>query len=208
MSSQSWIWKRPIFAVKSFYQLSTRNVQQSFQTRLRLWWIVHSARTAIAATVSLYVARSLRLPEAYWAPVSTLIVMQSTLGAAFKISLHRFIGTALGCASAIVFGTYFGRNGLVFGAAILAMGMICSVLGLDRTAYRFAGITLCIVMMVIRAKPVWIVGIHRFIEVSAGIAVALLVTAVWPEKSLSQDSVKFSAAPALRPDVRDRTIKE
>ena len=58
--------------------------------------LVHSARTAVAATVSLVVARAFRLPEAYWAAITTLIVMQSTLGAALTISWRRFAGTALG----------------------------------------------------------------------------------------------------------------
>jgi hypothetical protein len=29
----------------------------------------------------------------------------------------------------------------------------------------------------------WIVALHRFIEISAGIIVALIVVAVWPERS-------------------------
>jgi hypothetical protein len=43
--------------------------------------VVHSIRTAIAATISLGVARLFGLPEAYWAAIATLVVMQSTLGA-------------------------------------------------------------------------------------------------------------------------------
>ena len=37
--------------------------------------IQHSARTAVAATLSLLAARLLRVPEAYWAAISTLVVM-------------------------------------------------------------------------------------------------------------------------------------
>ena len=44
--------------------------------------LVHSVRTAVAAVASLVVARALGLPEAYWATITTLIIMQSTLGAA------------------------------------------------------------------------------------------------------------------------------
>ena len=58
--------------------------------------LVHSARTAVAAVVSLAVARALGLPEAYWATITTLIIMQSTLGAALTVSEQRFAGTALG----------------------------------------------------------------------------------------------------------------
>src|SRR5215469_8120982 len=81
-------------------------------------WFVHSARTALAAVISLYAARALRLPEAYWAAVSTIVVMQSTLGAAFATSAQTFIGTALGCGLAILLARYFGADGIIFAAAV------------------------------------------------------------------------------------------
>ena len=57
---------------------------------------VHSLRTAIACVVSLLVARLFRLPEAYWAPITTVVITQSSLGAALAVSWHRFLGTVLG----------------------------------------------------------------------------------------------------------------
>jgi uncharacterized membrane protein YccC len=41
-----------------------------------------SCRTALAAVSSFLIARLLHMPEAYWATISTIIVIQSTLGAA------------------------------------------------------------------------------------------------------------------------------
>ena len=58
--------------------------------------VLHVGRTTLAAVVSLVVARALRMPEPYWATVTTIVVMQSTLGAAWKVSVKRFAGTALG----------------------------------------------------------------------------------------------------------------
>jgi uncharacterized membrane protein YccC len=54
--------------------------------------------------------------------------------------------------------------------------------GLDRSAYRFAAITLAIVMLVAHTKPAWLIAIDRFIEVSVGIAVGLGIAALWPER--------------------------
>jgi len=51
---------------------------------------------------------------------------------------------------------------------------------IGRNAFRYAGITLAIVMLIARAEPAWMVAIYRFLEIFMGIAVALLVTAVWP----------------------------
>jgi len=142
--------------------------------------LVHSTRTAIAAVTSLIVARSLGLPEAYWATITTLIIMQSTLGAALAVSEQRFAGTALGAALAALLATYFGSNMIVYGLGVFAIGLICAALRLGE-AYRLASVTLAIVMLIAHTKPAWIVAAHRFVEVSVGIAVGLALTALWPE---------------------------
>ena len=151
----------------------------------------HSARTAVAAVASLLVAHLFRLPEAYWAVVTTLIVMQSHLGATWTISVRRLAGTALGAALAALLVTYFGSNVYAFGAGIFLLGLLCALLGsahqrlpeyLDRTAYRYGSIALTIVMLVVRYDSAWIVALHRFIEVSIGIAVGLVLALLWPER--------------------------
>jgi uncharacterized membrane protein YccC len=151
----------------------------------------HSARTAVAATASLLIASLLRLPEAYWAAITTMVVMQSTVGAALTISTRRLAGTALGAAMGALLATYFGTNVFAFGAGVFLLGVLCALLGnasrrvreqLDRTAYRFAGIALAITMLIARSISPWTIAIHRFIQVSAGIAVGLLMTVAWPER--------------------------
>jgi uncharacterized membrane protein YgaE (UPF0421/DUF939 family) len=54
--------------------------------------VAHSVRTPVAARVSFLVAMWFRIPEAYWAPITTIVIMQSSLGAAFAISWQRFAG--------------------------------------------------------------------------------------------------------------------
>jgi uncharacterized membrane protein YccC len=147
-------------------------------------WLAHSVRTALATVASVVVARLCELPEAYWAPVTTLIVMQSTLGAAWATSRLRLIGTALGAALGALLASYFSPGNILFGMALFALGLICALLRLDQSAYRFAGITLTIVMLIMRPQSPWITGIHRFIEVSLGIGVGLVCTAIWPQKDL------------------------
>jgi len=143
---------------------------------------LHTARTTTAAVVSVLVARALRMPEPYWATVTTIVVMQSTLGAAWKVSAARFAGTALGALSGGLLATCFGANLWVFAIGIFGTGLLCTLLHFDRSAYRFAGITLAIVMLVARDRAAWIIALHRFVEVSLGIAVALVLTAVWQER--------------------------
>src|SRR5438093_9215694 len=86
----------------------TRSCQDWFASRImprmKLWsWqkenlpsIGHSVRTALAATVSVIIARLVQMPEAYWAAIATLLVMQSTLGATLTLSVERIVATAMG----------------------------------------------------------------------------------------------------------------
>jgi uncharacterized membrane protein YccC len=143
--------------------------------------VMHSIRTAIAATVSLAVARLFGLAEAYWAAIATLVVMQSTLGATLLISIERIAATALGALAGALVASYFPGNLLVFAAAVFVLGLLCSAFRMEKTAYRYAGVTLAIIVLIPRSNVAWIVALHRFFEVSVGILVALAVVAVWPE---------------------------
>jgi uncharacterized membrane protein YccC len=143
--------------------------------------IRHALRTAAAGVISFVIARLFRLPEAYWAAISTLIVMQSTLGASLPISAQRLVGTALGALVGGLIGSYFPGNALAFGLSVFAIGLLCAAFRIERVAYRYATITLAIVMLVSRSTNRWVIAAHRF-AVSIGIAVGLALSAVWPER--------------------------
>jgi uncharacterized membrane protein YgaE (UPF0421/DUF939 family) len=51
----------------------------------------------------------------------------------------------------------------------------------DPTAYRFGGVALAIIVLVPRTAPAWQIAFHRFVEVSIGIGVALMLSVLWPE---------------------------
>ncbi len=147
--------------------------------------LVHSVRTAVATVASLLVARLFRLPEAYWAPITTVVITQSSLGAALTVSGQRFVGTLLGAVVGAIVASYFGPHVLVFGICVFLLGLVCAGLHVDRSAYRFGGITLVIVLLIPRTGPAWPIAFHRFAEVSIGIAVALIFAWVWPERELT-----------------------
>jgi len=137
-----------------------------------------SARTAVAALVSLLLARSLlKLPEFYWAPISTIVILLSTIDP-LALAWQRFAGTAIGATLGVLIGTLVRPSWAVYGSGILVCGIVCTVLRVG-SAYRFAAITLSIVLLIAHDRPPWIVGTHRCLEVSLGIAVALVVARVW-----------------------------
>ena len=144
--------------------------------------MVHSVRTAVATVASLLAARLFRLPEAYWAPITTVVITQSSLGAALTVSGQRFVGTLLGAVVGAIVASYFGPHVLVFGICVFLLGLVCAAMHVDRSAYRFGGTTLAIVLLIPRNAPPWQIAFHRFAEVSIGIAVALVFAWVWPER--------------------------
>src|SRR5215470_17815839 len=144
--------------------------------------IMHTIRTAVAATASVIIARLVQMPEAYWAAIATLVVMQSTLGATLTLSIERIVATALGASLGAVESTYFGSNLVVFALAIFLLGVLSFVLRLEKTGYRYASVTLTIIVLIPRTGPPWISAAHRFVEVSIGIVVALAVVAIWEER--------------------------
>jgi uncharacterized membrane protein YgaE (UPF0421/DUF939 family) len=75
--------------------------------------------------------------------------------------------------------TFFRPSAVVYAVGILLCVVLAWLLRVGG-AYRFAGITLSIILLIPRGRAPWITGWHRFLEVSLGIAVALVVTMVWP----------------------------
>lgn len=143
---------------------------------------MQSIRTAGAATISVCVARLIGMPEAYWAAIATLVIMQSTLGATLTLSIERIVASGLGASLGAMESTYFGSNLVVFALAICFLGILSFVLRLEKTGYRYASVTLTIIVLVPRTGTPWVIAAHRFLEVSIGIVVALAVVAIWEER--------------------------
>jgi hypothetical protein len=96
-----------------------------------------------------------------------------SLGPALTVSRQRFVGTALAIAA-----TYFATDARV-GCQRIHPGLVCTAIKADRSAYRFGGIALAIVLLLLRTRPAWQIAAHRFTEVSIGIVVALLLRLLW-----------------------------
>jgi uncharacterized membrane protein YgaE (UPF0421/DUF939 family) len=140
--------------------------------------IVDSVRTTIAAVIAMWLARLMKMPESYWAPISAIVIVQSTIPPR-TLGWQRFVGTALGAVLGAAMATFFLPSVPVYALGIFLCGLLSWLLDVGG-AYRFAAITLTIVLLIPHTSRPWIVGWHRFLEVSLGIAVALAVTLVWP----------------------------
>ena len=62
--------------------------------------------------------------------------------------------------------------------------------------YKFFSGLLAIVMLVPRLNSEWVMAVHRFFEVSIGIAVGLAFTAIWPERKIARSAALDSQTPS------------
>ncbi len=141
--------------------------------------VLDALRTTLAAVASMILARLLKMPEYYWAPISAIVIVQSTIPPR-TLGWQRFVGTALGAVLGALLATFFPASALVYGVGIFVCGMLAWLMRVGG-AYRFAAITFSIVLLIPRTHAAWLVAWHRFLEVSLGIAVALVVTTAWPQ---------------------------
>ena len=159
--------------------------------------IAHVILSALTAVLSYLIARMFGLQEAYWAPMSTLLVMQVTLSAAFPIAVQYVLGTAVGAIVGAGADIYFHPSVAAFGGAVVLLGLLFVALRVERSAFRYASITLAIVMLVPRSTSPRLVALHRFFEVSIGIGVGLVLFAVWQKIDLKLPA-RISRAPFVR----------
>jgi uncharacterized membrane protein YgaE (UPF0421/DUF939 family) len=148
--------------------------------RATLTHIEHAGKTGLAAVLAFYLARFLGLPESYWAAISAIIVMYSDVSRTLKASGQRLVGTAIGVSLGAVFAALFGERLWAFGLAVTITVLVCGLLGFAEAA-RLAGVAVAIVMLASHPGRAWIAALHRFLEVSFGIVIAVLVSALhWP----------------------------
>lgn len=141
---------------------------------------IASVGLSAAATVTSYLIAGLfGLPEAYWASIASLMTMQLTFSAALPVAVQYVAGTAAGAGVGALADIYFHASVWVFAAAVVLIGLACIALRVERSAFRYASVTLVIVLLVPRPISAPIVALHRFFEVTIGIMIGLVLFAIW-----------------------------
>ena len=151
-----------------------------FASRLTLSRFAQAIKVGVAGIVALSLAQLLRLPQAYWAAISAFVVMAPDVSKTVRASRDRLFGTAIGAILGAVFMLLWGNHLLCFGLTATAAVLLCAALGLDQS-YRLACVTVAIIMLVKSADSPWMIALHRFIEVTLGILVALAISALPPQ---------------------------
>lgn len=95
----------------------------------------------------------------------------------------------------------FPGSAVAFGIGVSLTGVVCAWLGVEPGIHRYASITLGIVVFATRGETGWMAALDRFFEVSIGIGVGLVITAIWPESR----SEAIAANPPTQPTAGETT---
>jgi uncharacterized membrane protein YccC len=139
-----------------------------------------AVRMTLAAVLTHFIAESLHLPQAFWAVVTALVVVQASLGGTLGAGIDRMIGTALGAlvgaAVAVLRAKLAIPDILALAVALVPMAMAASI----RPNFRMAPITAAIILLGSPPDlPPLEAALHRIGEIAlgsfVGVAVSLLV---------------------------------
>jgi len=135
--------------------------------------VYFALQTAAAATAALALARSLQLPNGYWAPMTALLVIRPSFNETLGRGLARFIGTLIGAGLATLAAALLRPNAEV--TAVLVVVFAWSAYSLRRLHYAAltACITACIVfLLALAGLPEPANAWHRIVATLIGGAIA------------------------------------
>ncbi len=165
-----------------------RSCRLQVKAAIREWLGRHRAdlrlalRVTVAGLLSFALGHLLGLPQAYWAVLTSVIVMQSSLGGSVKATLDRLAGTLGGAVWGVIVSGAIPHTGTVsLGVALTVSLAPLALLVALRPAYRVAPITAIIVLLSSRTHEAGALAsaVDRVLDIGLGsfvaVAVALLV---------------------------------
>jgi uncharacterized membrane protein YccC len=171
----------------------------------------HALRVVTAVLAAFAVVKLAGLPQGWWAVITALLVVQTSVGGSLKAALDRLWGTIAGAlygaavAITIPHSTDAGLA-LAIAAAILPLAFLAAV----NPIFRVAPVTALIVMLPIygRAANPFVSAIDRVIEIIIGNIVALAVTfVILPVRAHSQLREAAAKVASLNADLMDRLME-
>jgi uncharacterized membrane protein YgaE (UPF0421/DUF939 family) len=139
--------------------------------------LAQGAKSGVVAGICYWSSSRVGLHEGYWAAISSIVVMQADLESTVGAAHDRLIGTAIGGVLGWAAGSIWGGHAWIYGLAIGLSVLLCTAFRLGN-AGRLTGVTASIIVLIPTSAPLWIVAIHRFLEVTYGIVVALAFSAL------------------------------
>ena len=164
--------------------------------RIPAAYVRHGVKTGVASLLAYEGSRFLGLPYAYWAVISTVIVMQVYVADSVRMCLYRFFGTAMGAAIGIFSIWVFPKGELWNDAAIFTTLGFCALMTRFSPRYRMAAITVGVVMVGSFGAPMEervVYALWRVVEITVGVVSAFLISVIlFPERLEKELLAKLS----------------
>jgi uncharacterized membrane protein YgaE (UPF0421/DUF939 family) len=135
-----------------------------------------AVRGALAAGLSVGLARALHLQSPLHALISSVLVTDLDPRRTPRLGIPRLAGTVLGATLGAVLSPYLGSGALAIGVGAFAAMFLCHLFRLDEAA-RVGGYVCGIVLLNYGSAP-WAYAADRVVETSLGIVVAIVVSFV------------------------------
>ena len=108
---------------------------------------------------------------------------------ATRVARRRLLGTFFGVTIAAIQISLTPHGLISYALAIAILGVICGLIKLHSSAFRFGAIALTVVATSPDKAAVWLTAGTRFVDVALGILVALAVVRIWPKSEPDQDTI-------------------
>ena len=157
-----------------------------------------STRVTAAGLTAFLLSQFLSLPQGYWAVLTAVLIIQSSIGGSLKAALERMIGTFGGAVYGALIAALVPHENLTMMAVTLAVGLAPpALLAALKPSFRIAPVTVIIVLFSSTvAGPhvnVFEYAFARVVEIGIGSLIGLLVAlTVLPARAHNQVA-EFSA---------------
>ncbi len=155
----------------------------------------HALRVAVAVGVSFAIAQVLNLPQGYWAVITAVLVVQTSIGGTLGASRDRLLGTVVGAAVGGLAAFVRAETATGEGAALVICTALLTVPAMIYPSLRIAPVT-AIIMIVgspTHAQSLTAAG-FRVAEIAIGSIIGLAVTLlVFPPRALDLVSSRARA---------------
>jgi uncharacterized membrane protein YccC len=170
----------------------------------------HALRVVTAAVAAFALVKLSGLPQGWWAVITALLVVQTSVGGSLKAAIDRLWGTIAGAvygAIVAIIVPHVTDVGLAIAIAVAILPL--AYLAAINPMFRVAPVTALIVMLPIYGQggnPL-VSALDRVIEIVIGNIVALAVTfAILPTRAHSQLREAAAKVASLNADLMDRLI--
>jgi uncharacterized membrane protein YccC len=157
----------------------------------------HALRVAVAAAVSFALATLLNLPQGYWAVITAIVVVQTSIGGTLAASRDRLLGTAVGALVGGFAALVRPQTPLGEGLALTACVGLLSVVASLRPSLKIAPVTAVIMLVgstAAHSGTLEAAGL-RVAEIAVGSIIGVLVTLfVLPPRARDAVSLKVQAS--------------